>query len=76
MSARGDGGRHVGGALVDVVAAQDVGDEEGVEVCFVERLGEGGPEGEGFVVGGFVAGVLPETGGEMAGRGDDEGIED
>ena len=76
LGARGDGGRYVGGALVDVVAAQDVGDEEGVEVRFVERAGEGGPEGDFFVLGRFVSGVLPEARGEMAGRGDDEGIED
>lgn len=57
----------VAGTGVDVVAAEDVGDEEGVEVSALEELGEGGPVVDGGEVGGLVGGVAPEAGGLVAG---------
>lgn len=49
------------GATVDVVAAEDVGDEHAVEVPAFEELREGGPVREGVEGGGFVERVPPEA---------------
>ena len=54
------------GTAVDIVAAQDVGDEHALEVPFLEELSEGRPVGQGVEVGGAVLGVSPEAWGLVA----------
>lgn len=52
--------------FVGVVAAVCVGEEEGVDTAALEQFGQFDPVGEFTLCGGFVFGVLPLTGGEVA----------
>ena len=53
--------------VVDIVAAEDVCDEDPVEFGVFELLGETYPVFDGIEVRGSIGGVLPETGGLVAG---------
>lgn len=71
-----DGGLEVRRAFVDVVAAEDVCEEDGVEFCGFEFVGKGHPVFDVVVFGAFVGGVFEEAWVEMTGSLHGEGIED
>lgn len=54
----GDGGVEVGRTFVDIVAAEDVGKEDGVEFGLLEFLGQGDPVVDVFVLAALVFRVL------------------
>jgi hypothetical protein len=56
----------VEGGVVSVVAAVGVGEEEGVDVAFLEELRKIDPVVQTAFGGGFVAGLFPLAGGEVA----------
>ena len=76
LGARGQRRRHVARALVDVVGAQGVGNEHGVEAGLVEQLGQVHPEGQLLVLVRLVPRVSPLAGRQVTWRVHDEGIED
>lgn len=69
----GEGGG--GGAAMDIVDAENIGEEEPIEQATLEGAGEVGPVGECVVGGGVVARVGPEALLDVPGGGHVEGVE-
>ena len=72
----GDRGVQVRGAFVDVVAAEDVGEEDGVEFRILEFLGQRDPMVDVFVLPALVFRVLEKARVQMAWCLHGEGVED